>query len=97
MKRVVATIFLFIVVIFLVTVFLSYRTFKKSLTKTKGIIEVQTLKHNVQIYRDNHGVPHIFAQNDDDLLLKSYHEERQGVIVCNGRWKIKKINNFNNI
>jgi len=69
MKRILIAIFLFILVAFVVTMIFSYRTFKKSLPQTKGTIEIQALNDKVQIYRDKHGIPHIFAQNDHDLYF----------------------------
>ena len=72
MKRILIAILLFILVAFVVTMILSYRTFKKSLPQTNGTIEIQALNDKVQIYRDEYGIPHIFAQNDHVSLSLSF-------------------------
>ncbi len=59
-----------IVLIAAVTVIvLGIRIVKKSLPQTAGTLTVSGLQSPVKIYRDAFGVPHIFAQNEADLLF----------------------------
>lgn len=57
----------FVVVIVAAVLFFSYRLITKSLPQTDGTIKLTDLDHPVQIYRDEYGVPHIFAENEIDL------------------------------
>jgi len=50
---------------FLCLFFLLYN----SLPKTKGKVSLKGLKAEVKIIRDSWGVPHIFAQNEEDLFF----------------------------
>ncbi len=43
--------------------------FYNSLPKTKGKVSLKGLKAEVEIIRDSWGVPHIFAQNEEDLFF----------------------------
>jgi len=43
------------------------RLLKKSLPQTNGEKSLAILSQSVSVYRDEYGVPHIFALNDDDL------------------------------
>ncbi|RMF61682.1 MAG: penicillin acylase family protein, partial [Calditrichaeota bacterium] len=49
--------------------FFSYRLLTKSLPKTDGTLRVSGTQAAVDIYRDEYGVPHIFAQNAHDLFF----------------------------
>lgn len=51
----------------LVLSFFSMRLMKKSLPQTSGEALVSALKQEVTITRDAYGVPHLVAQNEDDL------------------------------
>jgi penicillin amidase len=55
------------VILVAVVLFLRYQI-TKSFPQTTGDISVEGLSTPVQIYRDQLGVPHIFAQNDEDLM-----------------------------
>jgi len=48
-------------------VVLGARLLKKSLPQTNGKTSLAVLSQPVTVYRDEYGVPHIFAQNEDDL------------------------------
>ncbi len=48
---------------------LGVRLVKKSLPRTSGTLVVEGLHSNVKIYRDSYGIPHVFAQNETDLLF----------------------------
>jgi len=42
---------------------------KKSLPQLSGEVAVSGIKEDVEIIRDSHGVPHIYARNEPDLLF----------------------------
>ena len=83
MKKIFGTTLLLILTLIIVTLVFSYRMLKKSLPQTDSTVEVQTLKNNVQIYRDDYGIPHIFAKNDHDLYFA------QGYAIAQDRlWQL---------
>ena len=53
----------------LVCFFISYRTVKRPLPKTKGTVSLVGLNSQVRVYRDEYGIPHIFAEDEDDLYF----------------------------
>jgi len=57
------------ILIFMSTVVIGVRLLKKSLPQTTGAVELQGLHQSVRIIRDHHGIPHIFAENNDDLYF----------------------------
>jgi penicillin amidase len=65
-------IFLGIVVFFIIVLaavtFFSYRLLTKSLPQTEGNIQLALLEKPVHVYRDEYGVPHIFAEGPADLF-----------------------------
>jgi len=67
--KLIKTIVILIAIFVVVTLVISYHNFRKSLPKAKGTIELSGLREPVEIYRDSYGIPHIFAQNDDDLYF----------------------------
>jgi penicillin amidase len=57
---------------------------RQSLATIDGTLKVPGLKQPVQIIRDQEGVPHIFAQNDDDLFFA------QGYVMAQDRlWQLE--------
>src|SRR5262245_4807272 len=57
---------------------------KESLARIDGDIRLKGLKAEVQVLRDEWGVPHIFAQNMDDLFFA------QGFVVAQDRlWQME--------
>ncbi|MCA9939845.1 MAG: penicillin acylase family protein, partial [Anaerolineales bacterium] len=44
-------------------------TVRRPFPKTNGNITVTGLQAEVNIYRDEYGIPHIYAQNADDLFF----------------------------
>lgn len=52
---------------FLILSFFGLRLIKKSLPQTKGQIALPILRSTVTVYRDDYGVPHIFAEQEEDL------------------------------
>ena len=42
---------------------------KKALPQTSGSLQLKGLRDTIKIYRDHWGIPHIYAQNLDDLLF----------------------------
>ena len=70
-------------ILFIALVFLSLRLVKKSLPETSGEIELAGLEKNVTVYRDNYGVPHIFATSESDLWFAA------GYVVAQDRlWQM---------
>jgi penicillin amidase len=45
------------------------RTVRRGFPKTQGTIEVDGLDSPVEIYRDDHGIPHIYADTKHDLFF----------------------------
>ncbi len=66
--RIFLSIATFFLIIILTTFFLSYRLLNKSLPKTDGSLALNILNQPVEVYRDEYGVPHIFAGNESDLF-----------------------------
>src|SRR5262245_50922266 len=57
---------------------------KTSLAKIDGELKVTGLKQRVEIIRDQEGIPHIYAQNDDDLFFA------QGYVMAQDRlWQLE--------
>ena len=69
MKKFIIAVLILAFGLILVTMFVSYYKFKASLPKTTGKIEISGLTNDVEIYRDENGVPHIYAQNEEDLYF----------------------------
>ena len=57
-----------ILIIITTAVFLAYWYFYHPLPKYSGHISIGGLNKSVDIYTDTYGVPHIFAQNEEDLF-----------------------------
>jgi penicillin amidase len=64
-------VFIGAVVAGLVVVVVGVRSFvlRRPFPKTEGRVEVQGLRAPVEIYRDTDGVPHIYAENMEDLFF----------------------------
>ncbi len=58
-----------VVIIALAVMVIGLRLLKKSQPQTVGTVVVQGLHQPVSIYRDAYGVPHLFANNEDDLFF----------------------------
>ncbi|MCG3158718.1 MAG: Acyl-homoserine lactone acylase QuiP [bacterium] len=58
---------LFLLAALAVIAFFSRRLIDKSLPALAGTQTVAGLQRSVTVYRDGHGVPHLFAQNEEDL------------------------------
>ncbi len=69
MRKILIAILVLVFAAVVVTMIVSYFSFRKSLPRTKGTLKVQGLEKPVEIYRDRNGVPHIFARNDHDLYF----------------------------
>src|SRR5260370_3679559 len=46
-----------------------YILMRRPLPKTKGELHLQGLHEPVEVITDRYGVPHIYAQNEDDLFF----------------------------
>lgn len=71
MLKLLGGIALFLLIVFLVFVFFSYRLVTESLPQTSGELSLSILDAPVHVYRDDFGVPHIFAENESDLFKAS--------------------------
>ena len=86
MKKILIAVLVLILAVLIVSMVASYLSFRKSLPKTKGEAFVPGLKEPVEIYRDEYGVPHIFAQNDHDLYFAA------GYAIAQDRlWQLEMI------
>ena len=62
----------------------AFYTTRQSFPETDGAVMIPGLKDEVHIYRDEFGIPHIFANNEDDLYLA------QGYITAQDRfWQME--------
>lgn len=52
-----------------VGLFLGYKLIKKSLPQTNGTLQLVKISDQIKIYRDEFGVPYIFANNEHDLYF----------------------------
>ena len=66
--RIFLSISAFFFIIILTISILSYRLLNKALPKTDGSLVLNILNQPVEVYRDEYGVPHIFAANESDLF-----------------------------
>lgn len=67
--RIVLSVFLAIIFIMLLASTYLFWMLQKSEPKIEGTLTIDGLKGDVVVYRDASGVPHIEAQNQDDLFL----------------------------
>ena len=57
---------------------------RRSLAQLSGELDVPGLKEPVEVLRDEWGIPHIYAQNDDDLFMA------QGYVMAQDRlWQME--------
>ncbi len=57
---------------------------RQSLARLDGALDVPGLKQSVEVIRDETGIPHIYAQNDDDLFFA------QGYVMAQDRlWQME--------
>lgn len=57
---------------------------RRSLAQIDGDLEIPGLKESVEVIRDEWGIPHIYAQNDDDLFFA------QGYVMAQDRlWQME--------
>jgi penicillin amidase len=57
----------------------SLKSYEKhpSLPSYSGTLEIPALKSRVDIYRDNYGIPHVFAENESDLFFAVGYAQAQ--------------------
>ena len=58
-----------IIVLLLVLVLVIYNQTRRPFPKVRGRVDVVGLQQPVDIYRDEYGIPHIYAQNEHDLYF----------------------------
>ncbi|MFP4081436.1 MAG: penicillin acylase family protein [Candidatus Aminicenantes bacterium] len=69
MKKILVTVFLSMLFLFLGFLFFFWAHFYHSLPRKKGEVSLPGLEAEVKIIIDKWGVPHIFAQNEKDLFF----------------------------
>ena len=67
LKKILATILVIILVLFVFVLFLIRGIATKGIPDYNAKIHLENLKEDVTVYRDEFAVPHIFAKNDEDL------------------------------
>ena len=50
---------------------------QRSFTQVDGVVKLKGLKAEVKVYRDSWGVPHIYADNEDDLFFAQGYVQAQ--------------------
>ena len=55
----------------------AYIMVQRTFTPVNGVVYLKGLKSEVKIYRDNWGVPHIYAENEDDLFFAQGYVQAQ--------------------
>ena len=57
---------------------------RESLSQIEGDLTLEGLNEQVEVVRDQHGIPHIYAQNTDDLFFA------QGYVMAQDRlWQLE--------
>jgi penicillin amidase len=67
--KVIIGISIVLITLLIAVIIFSYRLVYRSLPQIEGRIFVQTLIDSVEIYRDENGIPHIFARNEYDMYF----------------------------
>ncbi len=65
--KIILSFFAIVIAGFFILSFFSLRLLKKSLPQTEGEIALPVLSNEVTVSRDAYGVPHIIAENEEDL------------------------------
>lgn len=86
LRRLLVVLVVFLVIIALVTSAISYYLYRRPLPQTEGAVGVEGLRETVSIYRDEWGVPHIYAATPQDLFFA------QGYVHAQDRWWQMEIN-----
>jgi penicillin G amidase len=66
-----------ILALLIVLASLFYALVQRSYTPTNGTVTLKGIHDTVQVYRDSWGVPHIYAQNEDDLFFAQGYVQAQ--------------------
>jgi len=67
--KVLSIVIIVLLVVLLLIVSGGYLFIRQSFPKTDGTIQVAGLKSKVEIYRDRHGIPHLYADDLEDLFF----------------------------
>ena len=67
--KVLATVIIVLLAVLLLIVSGGYVFVRRSFPKADGAIQVAGLKSKVEVYRDQHGIPHLYADNLEDLFF----------------------------
>lgn len=66
-----------LVIIGIMSFVYGFYSYRRPLPQTDGVVTVKGLRDEVTIYRDNWGVPHIYATNSADLFFAQGYVEAQ--------------------
>jgi penicillin amidase len=67
--RIILSLVSLLVIISVVIIGLGFYTARSTFPQVEGEIQVTGLDSPVEVYRDEYGVPHIYAINDHDLFF----------------------------
>ncbi len=76
-KRIVWSIILVVILIIGAVSVTGYLLVMRSQPVVEGEVSLQGIKSEVRIVRDNYGVPHIFADNEDDMMFAAGYAQAQ--------------------
>lgn len=66
-KRIVIGVLIFIILAFIVGAVILYRINTEAIPNYNDNVRLSGLNDSVEVYRDDYGIPHIYAQNETDL------------------------------
>ena len=76
-SKIIIGLFFSLIVIVIVVIFFLHYLVKKSFPEYDGTITISQLHHPVTIYRDEFGVPHLFAHSEYDLFFSQGYVHAQ--------------------
>jgi hypothetical protein len=86
-KRVLIGLIIFLVILVVVVGVYINRSIPRSFPQTDGTITIEGLEAPVDIYRDDLGIPHVFASSENDLLtICSSPRDTYMRRIVSGRW-----------
>lgn len=85
-RRLLLAAIVFLLILGFVSSALSYYLYRRPLPQTEGEVGVAGLREPVSIYRDEWGVPHIYASSPQDLFFA------QGYVHAQDRWWQMEVN-----
>lgn len=77
MRKYVRYVGIFVVIILLITITMGYWFAHKSIVPTQGMLETTALENEATIYRDEWGIPHIYANTLEDAYFAQGYAQAQ--------------------